>query len=75
MLVRLIIETMHLDARGSHYEQVKTGALVRGHLRRSKLETLGLRTVSQGSSCWFMMDLVTGWLKELLMVFQGKQEQ
>ena len=32
MLVRLTIETMHLDARGSHYEQVKTGALVRGDI-------------------------------------------
>ena len=29
MLVRLIIETMHLDARGIHYEQGKTVASVR----------------------------------------------
>ena len=29
MLVRLTIETTHLDARGIHHEQGKTGALVR----------------------------------------------
>ena len=29
MLARLILETMHLDARGIHYEQGKAGPLVR----------------------------------------------
>ena len=30
MLVRLNIDTAHLDARGIHYEQGKAGASVRG---------------------------------------------
>ena len=32
MLVRLTIETTHLDARGIHSEQVQTGAFVRGDI-------------------------------------------
>ena len=32
MLVRLTIETTNLDARGIHYEQGKTGPLVRGDI-------------------------------------------
>ena len=32
MLVRLIIETMNLDARGNHYEQGKIGPFVRGDI-------------------------------------------
>jgi len=32
MLVRLTIETTHLDARGIHAEQVQTGAFVRGDI-------------------------------------------
>ena len=71
MLVRLIIETMNLDARGNHYEQGTTGPFMRGDI----LEGQNWKHLDSGSSCWFMMDLVTEWLKELLMVFLGKQEQ
>ena len=71
MLVHLIIETTHLDAGGINSKQVQSGVFVRG----DTLEGQNWKHLDSGSTCWFMMDLVTEWLKELLMVFQGKQEQ
>ena len=44
MLVRLNIDTTHLDARGIHYEQEKAGLLVRGDI----LEGLHLKHLDSG---------------------------
>ena len=56
MLVRLIIETMNLDARGNHYEQGKIGPFVPGDI----LEGQHLKHLDSGQchrdlsagSCW-----------------------
>ena len=53
MLVRLIIETMHFDARGIHYEQGKAGSLVRGDI----LERRHLKQLDSGQC---HRDLPTG---------------
>ena len=47
------------------------------HFRRYKLEIFRLkaRTREDIVEGIFLMDLMTGWLMELLMMYQGKQEQ
>ena len=63
MLVRLIIDTTHLYLRGIHYEQEKSGDLMRGHILEDRnWKHLNLRQGPELCCMWenILEDSVTG---------------